>query len=219
MPATADRPDTTDRPNTADRPATTDRSDTADRPNTTDRPATADRSDAAELVHSLLRSYPDFPRDGIIYRDLAPVFAAPGALRSITAQLLEDAIAPGRSIDAVAGVESRGFTIAAAIAERIGCGMLSIRKAGKLPGETLSESYALEYGNDVLQLQPDTLQPGSTVLIVDDLLATGGTLAAAARLVERAGYALAGIGVVLELDGLRGRELPPGLSVTSITTV
>lgn len=175
--------------------------------------------DTARLIHSLLRSYSDFPRVGIRYRDLGPVFAQPGALQSITAQLLRDTIANGMTVDAVAGVESRGFLIAAAIAERSGCGLLSIRKEGKLPGETLSERYSLEYGHDVLQLQLDVVPPGSSVLLVDDVLATGGTLRAASRLLERAGHRIAGIGVVLELDGLGGREILNDHPLTSIATI
>ncbi|MBU1586628.1 MAG: adenine phosphoribosyltransferase [Actinobacteria bacterium] len=145
---------------------------------------------------------PDFPQPGIVFRDLSPVFANGPALRAITDALLEPFA--GR-VDAVAGVEARGFVLAAAAAYALGTGTLLIRKAGKLPRAVLSEGYALEYGEATLEVHADELAPGSRVLILDDVLATGGTLRAAAGLVERAGWSVAGIGVVLELEALGGR--------------
>ncbi len=157
---------------------------------------------AAGWVRSLSRAYPDFPSPGILFRDLTPVFADGGAFGSLVDALC-DLVEPG--VTAIAGVEARGFILAAAMAQKTGCGILAIRKAGKLPGAVMSESYALEYGTATLELHPDALSEGSKVVLVDDLLATGGTLAAAVRLIERIGCHVAGIGVVIELGDLAGR--------------
>lgn len=167
-------------------------------------------------IERLLASIPDFPEPGILFRDLAPVFADAVAFRSITDDLL--ARFEGR-FDAVAGVEARGFVLAAAAAYASGCGLVIIRKPGKLPGDVLSEKYDLEYGSAELQLEPGHLPAGSRVLILDDLLATGGTLAAAARLTERAGYRVAGFGVVLELNELGGRERLAGYDTETLLSL
>lgn len=154
------------------------------------------------LVRDLLVSYPDFPRPGILFRDLTPVFADGPAFRAV----IDDLVAPFLgSFDAVAGIEARGFLLASAAAYVTGTGVLAVRKSGKLPGSLLTEHYGLEYADDALEMAPGTLAAGSRVLLLDDVLATGGSLNAAARLLDRAGYPLAGIGVVLELDGLPGR--------------
>jgi len=158
---------------------------------------------ATEHLDALTRVIADFPGPGIRFRDLTPVFADAEALVSVADALS----APfAGSYDIVAGVEARGFALAAATAARTGHGLLLVRKAGKLPGETLRESYALEYGEATLEVHVGQLAPGTRVLLVDDVLATGGTLGAAQALIERAGWVLAGTAVVLELDGLGGRE-------------
>jgi adenine phosphoribosyltransferase len=144
---------------------------------------------------------PDFPQPGILFRDLSPLFADAAGLRSV-AEALVDGFGP---IDAVVGVEARGFVLGAAAAVAGGVGMLAVRKAGKLPGAVLGETYDLEYGTATLEVHPDTLPRGSRVVIVDDVLATGGTLAATLRLMERAGWTVAGIAVVIELEALGGR--------------
>lgn len=159
---------------------------------------------ALDHIQRLLVTVPDFPEPGILFRDVAPVFADADAFRSVVDEL--HARFAGR-YDVVAGVEARGFVLAAAVAYASGVGMLVVRKAGKLPGPVLTETYDLEYGSASLELEPDGIPPGSRVLIVDDVLATGGTLTAAARLVERAGYSVAGFGVIFELAGLGGRAL------------
>jgi len=159
-------------------------------------------SRAREQLDRLLVSVPDFPEPGILFRDLAPVFADGDAFHAIVDDLASRF--DGR-FDAVAGVEARGFVLAAAVAYASGSGVLVVRKAGKLPGAVLSETYDLEYGSASLELEPDRLPRGSRVLVLDDVLATGGTLAASARLIERAGYSVAGFGVVLELAELGGR--------------
>ena len=171
---------------------------------------------AADLVGSLTRSIPDFPEAGILFRDLTPVFADGPALHAVTQALVE----PYRGqIDAVAGVEARGFLLSATAAYELGIGTLLIRKPGKLPGTVLSRSYDLEYGSATLEVQPADLPAGSRVLLVDDVLATGGTLAAAASLIEEAGWVVVGISVVMELDGLDGRDRLPGRDIHAIVQV
>ncbi|NEM90677.1 adenine phosphoribosyltransferase [Galbitalea soli] len=171
---------------------------------------------AADLITSLTATVPDFPKPGILFRDLTPVFANGEALRVVTDALVE----PFRGeVDAVAGVEARGFVLAAAAAYALGVGMLIIRKPGKLPRPHLSQSYDLEYGSATLELQPDDLPPASRVLVLDDLLATGGTLSAAIDLVQRANWTVAGVSVVLELEGLGGRAVLAGHTVRSLVTL
>ncbi len=171
---------------------------------------------AAAYVTDLLASYPDFPQPGILFQDLNPVFADAAAFRAI----IDDLVArfDGR-IDAVAGIEARGFLLAAAIGYAAGVAVLAVRKGGKLPGSVLSEQYDLEYGSATLELEVDQLPAGSRVLIVDDVLATGGTIAATARLIERAGYRLAGVGVVLELTPLGGRARLAGTDLEAIVSI
>lgn len=147
--------------------------------------------------------YPDFPRPGIVFRDLTPVLRVPGLHRDITRRLAEEAGA--REATAVAGIESRGFLFAAPVAHELGVPLVTIRKQGKLPGSTLAESYALEYGTAELELQEAAVADDDRVFVVDDLLATGGTLEAASRLVERSGAGVAGLGVIVELAALEGR--------------
>jgi adenine phosphoribosyltransferase len=157
---------------------------------------------AAAAIASLARTIPDFPSPGIRFVDLTPVLADGPALAAVAAEL----VAPfAGTFDVVAGVEARGFAFAAAAATAAGTGLLLVRKAGKLPGATLAESYALEYGEATLEVHVDQLPAGTRVLLVDDVLATGGTLGAATRLIERAGWSLAGIAVVLEISALDGR--------------
>jgi adenine phosphoribosyltransferase len=164
--------------------------------------ATPPAPTASSELKRLLTEIPDFPKPGILFRDVAPVFADGPAFRVIVDELV--ARFAGR-FDAVAGVEARGFVLAAAAAYATGTGLLVVRKAGKLPGEVIAESYDLEYGTATLELEPNHLAPGARVLVLDDILATGGTLRAAARLIERAGYTVAGIGVLFELAELDGR--------------
>jgi adenine phosphoribosyltransferase len=169
----------------------------------------------ADLVASLLLTVPDFPQPGILFRDLTPVLADGAGLSAV----VDDLVAAGGPVDAVAGVEARGFLLAAAAAYASGVGTLAVRKAGKLPGEVLRESYDLEYGEAAIELHPGQLPAGSRVLLLDDVLATGGTLEAAARLLERAGYEVAGIGVVLELEELGGRARLAGHDVHAILSL
>ncbi|HMH58514.1 MAG TPA: adenine phosphoribosyltransferase [Galbitalea sp.] len=174
------------------------------------------RTRAAQYVHDLTAVVPDFPKPGITFRDLTPVFADGPALRTITDALAEPFAG---KVDAIAGVEARGFVLAAAAAYALGTGVLIIRKPGKLPQEVLSEGYDLEYGSATLQVQPNTLPAGSRVLVLDDVLATGGTLTASTKLIERAGWVVAGVSVVLELTELNGRDALPGRDIRSLFAV
>lgn len=152
---------------------------------------------------------PDFPEPGILFRDLSGLFADPEGLPAVGAALVGRGAeqSPFGHVDAVVGIEARGFVLGTAAAMAGGLGMLAVRKAGKLPGDVLTESYALEYGTASLEVHPETLPAGSRVLLVDDVLATGGTVAATVRLMQRAGWVVAGISVVIELDGLGGRAV------------
>lgn len=158
---------------------------------------------AAELVDRLTLAVPGFPEPGVVFRDLTPTLADAEGLRSITDELV-GAFA-GR-FDLVAGIEARGFLLAAAAAYAAGTGVVAVRKAGKLPPETLVEHYELEYGAAALEIRADQLARGTRVLVLDDVLATGGTVDATCTLLERAGAVVTGVGVVLELAGLGGRD-------------
>lgn len=168
----------------------------------------------AELIASLTRKVADFPKPGVQFKDLTPVFADATAMTAITGALAE--IASGA--DLVAGIEARGFLLAGAVAERLQTGLLAIRKAGKLPPPVHAERYDLEYGSATLEIPADGLDlRGRNITIIDDVLASGGTLAAAARLLERAGANVTAAAVVFELGALRGREVVAPLAVHSLT--
>lgn len=149
-----------------------------------------------------LAEYPDFPKKGILFRDFGPLLRDPSAL-SEAADELERYFPAGR-FDAVAGIEARGFPVAALMAARCDKGMIMIRKKGKLPGDTLRASYEIEYGHDTMELQKGSIRKKERILICDDLLATGGTAQAAASLVEKAGGRVAGFAFVVELSELGG---------------
>lgn len=178
--------------------------------------STEPSAEIAELVRTHLRDIPDFPQPGIVFKDFTPLIgdgAAMGALvRDIAGRYA------GR-IDTVAGIEARGFILAAAVAHELGLGMVPVRKAGKLPGETLSASYTLEYGTAEIEVHSDAFTQGQRVLVLDDVLATGGTAAAAAELVERAGGDVIAVEVVLELAFLSGRDRLAGRTVHAVLTV
>lgn len=161
------------------------------------------REDAVDLLLARVTDVPDFPQPGVVFKDLNPLFADGPGFRTVIDALVEQ---HRGSYDVVAGIEARGFVLAAAVAYASGTGLVPIRKAGKLPRETISASYALEYGEATLQVQRDAFTTGARVLLVDDVLATGGTVAAALGLVEQAGGSVAGIAVLLELAALGGRD-------------
>ena len=174
---------------------------------------------ASDLVQRLTAIVPDFPKPGILFRDVTPVFADAVAFGRVC-EALAAPFAVGGGFAAVAGIEARGFALAGGIAAQHQVGVLTVRKAGKLPGEVLSEQYALEYGEAELELRPAQLPAGTRVLVVDDVLATGGTGAATITLLERAGYEAIGFAALLELDGLAGRErLETRLPVTTLGAV
>ena len=153
-------------------------------------------------LRKLFQEYPDFPKKGILFRDISPVLLNPKALEFI-ADAFKNRL-KGRKIDLVVGIESRGFIIATAIALKFKTGLAVIRKAGKLPGETIKKSYKVEYGNDIMEMQVSALGKDLDVLIADDLIATGGTAMASAKIVEQVGSRIVGFAFVIELDHLQG---------------
>jgi adenine phosphoribosyltransferase len=168
-----------------------------------------------DLIKSHIRDVPDFPEPGISFKDITPLLADGPAFVAVI-----DALAEGRgSIDKVAGIEARGFILAAPVATRLGCGFVPVRKAGKLPAQTYREDYQLEYGTATIEVHTDAFGPGDQVLIVDDVLATGGTALATADLVRRAGAEVAGIAVLLELSFLNGRSKLGDLPFTALLAV
>jgi len=166
-------------------------------------------------IQELIRDVPDFPQPGVVFRDITPVLAHPEGLDT----LIEGLSAPfmGIGIALVVGIESRGFILGAPVARQLNCGFVPVRKPGKLPCATYSVEYALEYGTDRLEMHQDAIAPGQRVLIVDDVIATGGTAGAAAKLIEQAGGKLAGFAFAIELMFLNGRQnLPDNVPVVSL---
>jgi adenine phosphoribosyltransferase len=158
----------------------------------------------SEQLRALIRDVPDFPQPGVIFKDITPLLADPEAFSTVVDTIV---VQFGRgNVDKVVGIEARGFIIAAPVAYHFNAGFVPVRKAGKLPWESESESYELEYGQETLEIHRDAFEHGERVLIVDDVLATGGTASATARLVERAGAKVVGIACIIELTFLHGRE-------------
>jgi adenine phosphoribosyltransferase len=151
-----------------------------------------------------IRSIPDFPKPGILFYDISTLLKHPGAWKETVAEMTE-ALRPLKP-DLLAGIESRGFLIAAPVAILLGCGFVMIRKKGKLPGKTIPHTYDLEYGSDTVEIQSDAIEAGQRVVVIDDLLATGGTAAAAVRLCRMVGADVVGSAFILELTGLKGRK-------------
>lgn len=165
----------------------------------------------ALTVKEMIREVPDFPRAGVSFKDLTPLLADPGGLAAVVDWMVER-LTPA-SVDVVAGIEARGFLLAGAVARALGTGVVPIRKAGKLPWEVEAEAYSLEYGDDRLEVHRDALRPGQTVALVDDVLATGGTAAAAGTLVRRLGARVGPAVFVVELESLGGRARLKGHDV------
>ena len=157
-----------------------------------------------KTVQDYIRTIPDFPHEGIMFRDVTTLFADPRGFRMAIDQMLHPYA--GMQIDKVVGLEARGFILGGAIAHQLSVGFVPVRKKGKLPGTTISEDYTLEYGEAVVELHDDAISSGETVLVVDDLLATGGTAAAGIRLVERLGGEIVGCAFVIDLPDLGGRK-------------
>ena len=169
---------------------------------------------SAEDLRSKIREIPDFPKPGILFYDITTLLKDPGAYK----ESIDLMLAPyaGEAIDLVVGMESRGFIFSAPMAYLIDAGLVPVRKLGKLPAETISVEYALEYGSNALEIHRDAIQPGQKVLIVDDLLATGGTVKGTIELVERLKGEVVGLAFLVELEFLKGRERLDGRRVTSV---
>jgi adenine phosphoribosyltransferase len=166
------------------------------------------------ILRESVRDIPDFPKQGIIFKDITPLLANPVAFSSAVDALV---VSFGRgTIDKVVGIEARGFIIAAPVAYHFGAGFVPLRKSGKLPHLRISESYELEYGTETLEVHADAFAPGDRVLIVDDVLATGGTAKAACNLVEKSGATVAGLGFVVELGFLNGAARLEGYEFISL---
>jgi adenine phosphoribosyltransferase len=175
----------------------------------------------AELIKAKVRDIPDYPQPGVMFKDITPLLADSGALAAVVQGLGAGQGQRGQSggVDKVAGIEARGFILAAAVAIQLGAGFVPMRKQGKLPGPTYAQSYDLEYGSATLEVHQDAFAPGERVLIVDDVLATGGTAAATAQLVHTADAEVTGISVILELSFLSGRARLPHIPVRSLLVV
>lgn len=156
-------------------------------------------------VKDYIRTIPNFPHEGIMFRDVTTLFADPRGFRIAVDQLLHPYA--GECIDKVVGLEARGFILGGAIAHQLSLGFVPVRKKGKLPGKTIEQAYKLEYGEAVMEMHDDALKPGEKVLVIDDLLATGGTAQAGIKLIERMGAEVVGCGFVIDLPELGGRAL------------
>lgn len=164
----------------------------------------------------MIRAIPDFPIPGILFRDITPLLKDKQGFKAAIDLFVE--AYKGRNVDYVVGVEARGYMLGAPLAYALGCGFIPVRKPGKLPYDHLTESYALEYGTNSLEVHADALAQGDRVVVVDDLLATGGTAAATRRLLERLGAQIEGFAFLVELEALHGRDALPGLDVTTFIT-
>jgi len=167
-----------------------------------------------EVLKAKIRHVPDFPKAGILFYDVTTLLRDPEGFRLAIDTLAEPF--KGRGIDVVVGIESRGFILGAAVADRIGSGFVPVRKVGKLPSATVRATYDLEYGSDSLEIHRDAVEPGQRVLIVDDLLATGGTAKATVGLVKQLGGTVAGVTVLIELVELNGRAKLEGENVVAV---
>lgn len=163
-------------------------------------------------VETLIRAIPDFPIPGILFRDITPLLKDPQGFKAMIDLFV--GVYKGRGIDYVVGIEARGYMIGAPLAYAIGAGFVPVRKPGKLPGSKLTEEYTLEYGTNSLEVHDDAVGKGQTVVVIDDLLATGGTAAATQRLLEKLGAKIVGFGFLVELSELKGRGL---LGTTEVT--
>ncbi len=165
---------------------------------------------------SLIRDIPDFPEPGVVFKDITPVLADPDALGALLDALTKPYLDVG--VTKVAGIEARGFTLATPIADRLGAGFIPVRKPGKLPWNTVREEYELEYGTDALEIHTDAAHAGERILLVDDVIATGGTAAAAIRLLRGIGAEVVGFSVFIELAFLNGAQVLDGVPINAIVT-
>ncbi len=175
----------------------------------------SDDNELTRLVTSRVRDIPDYPQLGVVFKDITPLLADGKAFSAV----IDGLAALYGPVDKVAGIEARGFILAAPVACRLGAGFVPIRKKGKLPGVTFAEDYELEYGTATLEILTDAFAPSDRVLVIDDVLATGGTAQASVNLVQRFGAQVAGIAVLIELSFLNGRAKLPDIPVTSLLTI
>ena len=175
------------------------------------------RAETGRLVDSLLRDVPDFPEPGVLFKDITPLIADGAALAQVGRAMADPYREAG--ITAVVGLEARGFIFGTAVALELGVGFVPIRKAGKLPAATIALDYALEYGSARIEIHEDAVGPGERVLVIDDVLATGGTAAAAVDLIEQVGAEVAAVEVVVEISVLDGRSRLTGHEVGALLTV
>ncbi|TDC00238.1 adenine phosphoribosyltransferase [Nonomuraea longispora] len=171
-------------------------------------------SELNSLILERIRDVPDYPKQGIQFKDITPLLADPVAMAAVV-----DELAGLYQVDKIVGIEARGFILAAPVAYRAGAGFVPVRKKGKLPAETLEESYDLEYGSATIEVHRDALAPGERVLVIDDVLATGGTAAATVELVRRTGAEVVAVAVLMELAFLGGRERLTGVPLHSLVIV
>jgi adenine phosphoribosyltransferase len=178
------------------------------------------RGAARERLTELIRDVPDWPQPGVVFKDITPLLRDAAAFSSMVEMLADtgrdDSGAP--AVDVVAGIEARGFILAAPVAERLGTGFVPVRKAGKLPHETSSATYQLEYGEATIEVHKDAFQPGDRVLLIDDVLATGGTVNATLELIGQSGAAVTCVSVLMELTFLNGRAKLPDVPFSTILT-
>jgi len=168
------------------------------------------------VIKAHIRDVPDFPQPGILFRDITPLLKSPDAFADVIDRFAERYA--DQEIGAIVGIEARGFLFAAPLALRLGKPFVPVRKEGKLPFRTIKVNYSLEYGQSAVEVHTDAINEGQRVLILDDLLATGGTLAATAKLIEKTGGVVAGVAVVIELADLKGRDVLEGYDVLSLVT-
>ena len=167
-------------------------------------------------LYAAIRDVPDFPKPGIVFKDIMPILADPATLR-LSIDLFEEAcLALPVKVDKIVGIDARGFLFGAALAYKMGLGFIAVRKSGKLPGKTEAVAYTLEYGESTVEMLSDALHPGESVVLIDDLLATGGTAAAAIKLIEKLGAKTMGALFLVELEFLGGRARLDGVPVTAL---
>jgi len=184
-----------------------------------DAPQGALASTEATSILALIRDVPDHPSPGVLFKDITPLLADGPAFAAVVAQLAAPHTGSGAAVDVVVGVEARGFILAAPVAVALGVGFVPVRKRGKLPWRTIGAAYELEYGQAEIEVHADAIRPGQRVLVVDDVLATGGTARATCDLVEQLGGVLAGVAVLMELTFLEGRQRLGDRPVRALVTV
>jgi len=165
-------------------------------------------------LQKFIRNVPDFPKKGIVFRDITTLLKDKDAFRQVVDTFYDDY--RNQAVDAVVGIEARGFLLASSLAYKLGVGVVPVRKPGKLPAETLRVEYELEYGTDALEIHRDAIAAGQRILIVDDLLATGGTVSATCEMVEKLGGHIVGLAFLIELDFLRGRDKLKGYQIRTL---